>query len=377
MGFEDFDKFEQALDREVAFREAASVRILALLGQELEGSVWEQDGATSMSGWLCARYGMTSSTAHEWVRMAKALRELPAITQACSEGRLTWDKLRPLTYFATSETDSAWAEQAPEMSAGRLWLEKMRQETLRKRQAQSDHEMRRLWMAWDESKRWLELSGSLPGEQGAAVEAALRKRAKEIALDEGPVDDPGAARLADALTELVTAEGSGPAHATLVVHADAEVVAGAPATGKIRMAETESGIRLAEEAVRRMACEANVEWVLETDGRPVGVGRKTRSIPPHVSRLLRHRDRGCRFPGCGNARWLKAHHIWHWGNGGPTDVANLVLLCHGHHRLLHEGGWSVRGDPSGRLRFHDPTGRERPRRRSPSRAREPAARLAS
>lgn len=375
MEFDEFDKFEEALDREVAVREAASYRMLALVGAELEGGVWERDGATSMSGWLCARYGMTSSAAHEWVRMAKALLELPAITQAYSEGRLTWDRLRPLTYFATPETDSAWAEQAPEMSAGRLWLEKMRQETLRKRQAQSDHEMRRLWMAWDESKRWLELSGSLPGEQGAAVEAALRKRAKEIALDEGPVDDPGAARLADALTELVTAEGSGTAHATLVVHADAEVVAAAPATGKIRMAETESGIRLAEEAVRRMACEANVEWVLETDGRPVGVGRKTRSVPPHVSRLLRHRDRGCRFPGCGNARWLKAHHIWHWGNGGPTDVGNLVLLCHGHHRMLHEGGWSLRGDPSGKLRFHDPTGQARPRSRA--RPREPTELLAS
>ena len=120
-----------------------------------------------------------------------------------------------------------------------------------------------------------------------------------------------------------------------------------------------------------------MEWVLEADGRPVGVGRKTRSIPPHVSRLLRHRDRGCRFPGCGNARWLKAHHIWHWGQGGPTDIGNLVLLCHAHHRMLHEGGWNLRGDPSGRLRFHDPTGRERPRGRSTARAREPAAMLAS
>ncbi len=373
----EFDEFEEALDRQVALREAASFGILTLIGQELEGAGWELDGATSMSGWLCARYEITSGTAHEWVRMAKALRELPMIAQAYAQGRLTWDQLRPLTHFATPETDQAWAERAAELSPGRLWLEKSRQETLRKRQAQSDHELRRLWMSWDEGRRWLELNGSIPGEQGAAVEAALRKRAREITLDEGPVDDPGAARLADALTELCTQETGASPNATLVVHADAEVVAAAPATGRMRMAETESGIRLAEEAVRRMACEANVEWVLESRGRPVGVGRKTRSIPPHISRLLRHRDRGCRFPGCGNGRWLKAHHIWHWGNGGPTDVANLVLLCHGHHRLLHEGGWSVRGDPSGRLRFHDPTGRERPRRRSPSRAREPAARLAS
>ncbi|HYH27947.1 MAG TPA: HNH endonuclease signature motif containing protein [Actinomycetota bacterium] len=74
-------------------------------------------------------------------------------------------------------------------------------------------------------------------------------------------------------------------------------------------------------------------------------------------RVLRHRDQSCRFPGCEHARWLKAHHVVHWADGGRTDVGNLVLLCHEHHRLLHEGGWRVMGDAGGDLRFHDPTGR--------------------
>jgi hypothetical protein len=64
------------------------------------------------------------------------------------------------------------------------------------------------------------------------------------------------------------------------------------------------------------------------------------------------------FPGCGRIRWLKAHHIVHWTRGGRTDLDNLVLVCHAHHRLVHEGGWSIRGAPGRELRFLDPRGRE-------------------
>ena len=49
------------------------------------------------------------------------------------------------------------------------------------------------------------------------------------------------------------------------------------------------------------------------------------------------RDGGCRFPGCTHDRWLHAHHIRHWANGGATDSENLVTLCGFHHRLVHDG----------------------------------------
>lgn len=158
--------------------------------------------------------------------------------------------------------------------------------------------------------------------------------------------------------ELVTGGGDGEAApATVVVHAGAEVLAGdEPAEGPI-LAETEEGRRLASEAVRRLACDGRIEWVLESRGRPVGIGRRGRTVPGQVARLLRHRDGACRFPGCERRRWLKAHHLVHWADDGATDLDNLVLLCHAHHRLLHEGGWTVSGHPARDLRFHDPGGR--------------------
>ncbi|MDQ6650020.1 MAG: HNH endonuclease, partial [Actinomycetota bacterium] len=52
--------------------------------------------------------------------------------------------------------------------------------------------------------------------------------------------------------------------------------------------------------------------------------------------------------------WTDAHHREHWADGGATSLANLVLLCRRHHRLLHEGGWSLAGDANGTLTAHPP-----------------------
>jgi hypothetical protein len=123
------------------------------------------------------------------------------------------------------------------------------------------------------------------------------------------------------------------------------------------LAETEGGERLAADTVRRLACDSRVEWVLEDQGHPVGTGRQGRAVPGRVLRVLRHRDGGCRFPGCERISWVQAHHVVHWADGGPTILENLVLLCTAHHRLIHEGGWRTTGRPGKDLLFRDPTGR--------------------
>jgi hypothetical protein len=106
-------------------------------------------------------------------------------------------------------------------------------------------------------------------------------------------------------------------------------------------AELADGAPIATETARRLACDAAIVPLLERGGRPLSVGRKTRSIPPALARALASRDRGCRFPGCTNHHTVDAHHIEHWANGGATSLENLVQLCRHHHRLLHEGGYSV------------------------------------
>jgi len=86
------------------------------------------------------------------------------------------------------------------------------------------------------------------------------------------------------------------------------------------------------------------------------VGRKTRTIPPAIRRALLRRDGGCRFPGCTCTRFVDAHHVEHWTDGGETSMDNLVLLCRRHHRLVHEEGFGLETDRPGRFTFTLPDG---------------------
>ena len=90
-------------------------------------------------------------------------------------------------------------------------------------------------------------------------------------------------------------------------------------------------------------------------GQILSVGRKTRTVPPPIRRALEFRDRGCRFPGC-TSKHCDAHHIVHWADGGEKKLSDLVLLCR-HHRLLHEGGFSLRMAEDGAVQFFHRRGR--------------------
>jgi len=343
----------ESLDRQHAVLCAASARLLETIAYLDEAVSWGDD-EISLECFLAARYSVSSGTAWEWVRVARALRGLPAIWEAYTAGHLSWDQLRPLTKFASSDTDEQWAVEAAGKRVGWLWREARRHERVRKqREMKKDAQLRSLRMEWDEQGRNLHVEGDLPAEQGAAFQTVVEARAEEVVLEEeDPPFDKQGAKLADALVELVTSSGEQGSLPTLVVHADASVLTGE--TPVASLAEAESGAQITDDAVRRLACDARIEWVLEADGRAVGIGRRGRAIPGWLGRQLRHRDPECRFDGCGRKRSLIAHHIVHWARGGPTDLDNLIRLCRTHHRLLHEAGWAVSGHPGARVSFHRP-----------------------
>ncbi|WP_242435583.1 HNH endonuclease signature motif containing protein [Microbacterium sp. AISO3] len=75
-------------------------------------------------------------------------------------------------------------------------------------------------------------------------------------------------------------------------------------------------------------------------------------------RLLRARDRHCRFPGCRQpAIRCELDHTIAASDGGATHVCNLANLCKRHHDVKHHTRWRVRQLPGGRLVWTSPIGR--------------------
>jgi hypothetical protein len=157
-----------------------------------------------------------------------------------------------------------------------------------------------------------------------------------------------------------TGAGSSADRLQVVVHIDQAVLAeqqAAAEPGKPHRCELEDGPALALDTARRLACDASIVGIVEgEDGEPLDIGRKTRSIPLAISRALKARDGGCRFPGCDRKRFCDGHHIVHWANGGETKLDNLITLCGLHHRHVHEGGYGVRRTDDGLFVFTRPDG---------------------
>ncbi len=99
--------------------------------------------------------------------------------------------------------------------------------------------------------------------------------------------------------------------------------------------------------VRASLDGVDVAGLLELAGRRVlYVGRTHRTVPTRLRRALERRDRHCAFPDCRvQPPRCHAHHVLEWENGGPTELANCVLLCTAHHHRVHEGGWTVSARP--------------------------------
>jgi hypothetical protein len=346
---------------------ASQAAMLEIVGQweTDDHHPWENDGATCASMWLQQECGMSKANALEWVRIAGALRSLPAIRAAFMRGELSFDQLKPLTWFVKPEEDEIWAERATELSLGQLWRERDRRRRVLAKEAREAAQMRSLRKSWDVDRSFLHIEIELPAEEGSAVEEKLLRASEDAPLDPDAFD-PEAARLADAFFAVVCGPGVGSGRPVVVVHADAAVLAGGPEdpSQPPRLCETEDGIRLAEDYVRELACDCRMEISFEVDGRPIGIGFKDHDPPPWLRRQVYQRDGGCCvWPGCQQRRWRIIHHLRPWPEGA-TDLTNLALLCWAHHRMVHRQGWRITGDAERMLEFLDPHGRVRYRRRA-------------
>ncbi|HEV7138950.1 MAG TPA: DUF222 domain-containing protein [Steroidobacteraceae bacterium] len=343
---------------------------------------WGRDGATrSCAHWLNWKCGIDLGAARERVRVAHALEKLPQISAAMRDGRLSYSKVRAITRVASEATEEVFLQIAIHGTAHHV--EKLVRVFRRAKEAEElsreAQQQERRGVRWfHEADGSLIIKATLPAEAGAlfikAMEAAVKaapstmtQGERDVAAETSPylIVNPGsldrlAHRRADALariTESYLAHGdeelSAPERQQIVVHVDVQTLKNSVA-GRC---DIEDGPSLAAETVRRLACDASLVTVIESeDGEPLSVGRRTRAIAPALRVALNARDRGCRFPGCPNTRYVDAHHIRHCAHGGETKPSNLVSLCRFHHRQVHEGRVVIDVLDDGALRFRKPSG---------------------
>jgi hypothetical protein len=99
---------------------AATCRFLVLLGDFDARRGWASWDMPSCAAWLSWKCQMTSGTAREHVRVARALRDLPVIRGEFGAGRLSYAKVRALTRIATPENEGGLAEIAGPMTGNQL-----------------------------------------------------------------------------------------------------------------------------------------------------------------------------------------------------------------------------------------------------------------
>jgi hypothetical protein len=354
MTYADKERLGNEIAQLAARLDAATHRLLVLIGEFDASGGWADQGALSCAHWLGWRIGLELGAAREHVRVARALRELPLVSEALRRGQISYSKVRALTRVASAENESALLTMARSSTASqleRICRGYKRATTALGARPEDEEDVR--WFREGETG-----TGFVRFDiQVRTEEAALLRRALEVAASRAWSRDVPAGtraarlRLADALVAVAEAYLAGsdeaPAPVELVVHVDAG-------------ATLEDGTVLPPETAERLACDASVVEVKEDSrGNVLDVGRRRRTIPTLLRRALRLRDRGCRFPGCTNRR-VDGHHIVPWSRGGATSLRNLVSLCRRHHTYVHEYGVRVRHEDDGTLRFLRANGMEMP-----------------
>jgi hypothetical protein len=371
-----------------------------LAAVDTRGAAGAEDGtrADSTAGWLRRRARLGATDAHQRLRLARALHRGPltGTARALAAGDLTVTHAAVLasgTQDLPAPTVAA-AEPVLLEAARRLDPPRLRRLVAHlavvadpdaaEAQSQRQHGRRGLWVS-PTLEGMVAVDGLLEAEAGATLLAALAPLAHPTSAED---DRSGAQRRADALVELArrTLE-SGRLPQTGGVRPQLTVtVELASLLGQAGLPGGDGGVAgpLPAETVRRLACDAALTRVLVTrhphqhpaEGlaarlraavallppalggaptQPLEVGRATRVVTAAQRAALAVRDGGCVFPGCDRpTAWCDAHHLRHWLHGGPTDLANLALLCRTHHRAVHEGGWHLHRHAHGELTVTPP-----------------------
>ena len=337
-------------------RNAIDGRIVEIVAELDRDELVGITGARSVAALVAWKTGSSSANAATIATVAHRLAEFPRCAEGMREGRLSLDQVGVIAGRAGEGSDAHYAELARVATVNQL-------RTAVKLEPRPDPDPRpdpqpSITKTCDDDFTCWRIR--LDHIEAAKFDAALQSHRDALMAEwkhdnggRGSDQGPPLPNTTDAFMRLVEAGWDADVarrphgqHTTVVVHLDV----------KDKAAQLHLGPLLTDAERQYLTCDATCEVWFERDGQPIGAGRATRLINRRLRRALEHRHRTCAVPGCEATRGLHAHHIWHWEDGGPTELDNLVLLCPYHHRLHHRGVITITG-PAHHLTVTDSDGR--------------------
>ena len=323
------------------------------------------DGMTDTRAWLAQHTGVSRGTAGSRVWVAKRLRHLPVLLGALSAGEATDGHVRALARCLNPRTTMALArDEALLVDQARVLAVDEYQQLLDQWLLLNDpngrdpehHEPSVLHLSPLLEGR-LCLDGDFDLEDGVELRAELEAIYEELYRQDhaAPDSDPlkhrtRSERMAAALVEAMRRSSTAGDRDT-----DPDQPDGQPARSRPRKpmiiavvdvdllcrsilgpGRLDDGTPLPPEVLEQWACDSPIGRILmKGKSLPLDVGTLTYTATDGQRRALTARDRGCIVPGCKRKpRWCEAHHVVPYPNG-PTNLANLVLMCKRHHKQVH------------------------------------------
>lgn len=122
------------------------------------------------------------------------------------------------------------------------------------------------------------------------------------------------------------------------------------------VAETWAGDRYDPRAIQRLACDTDWYGVqIGPNGQLQPVGGARRAATRNQRLALRALYRGCPIDGTPFDR-CEIHHLTPFGNGGATDIDNLVPISIDWHHRIHDRQWHLTLKPDRSLELRRPDG---------------------
>ena len=373
-----------------------------------QSGVWRDSGHRTAAAMLADLEGVPTGQARNTLQVGQRLHELPGTEEALRRGSLSGPKVAELSGAAVLDP-SGEAELLRGAAEQGLQELKERCRRSRATSVRNDpveavrriHADRR-FSSWTDAEGAFCFQGCDTADRGARILQQLEFTASRLRLAEDtgtPVDGPDAPRTtdgnrrADAFFLLMTAGGTigdlvertvvptgdddpgppdeqlsqplepgstprsragrdggiqvieRPPNCSVMVRVDLDaLLRGHTLPGEVCEIDNQGPIPVA--MARDMADDSFLRFVFHRAGDIRAVSHFGRTINRHLRTALAYRDRCCVVPGCGVSYGLEIDHILPFAEGGPTELANLALLCHHHHYLKTYEGWSL--EQSGR-----------------------------